>query len=201
MATIIPENNKNAITITSSILNFFIEYKLTSILQQCNAYKIKGLSAAEIFKYLLTNVFEDRSMYMQFITGKFRMDCSKNTIYRFMRSQVINWLKFTTMLASVIINKTIRPLTSADRMPVNSCLLASSDKTQVQGPVYEYDKRSIAYRRRKMAQTKGTTVMIELLKEAIERGIQAKYVLFDTWFSNPAQISDVHKLGLVCAQS
>lgn len=246
MATIIPENNKNAITVTSSILNFFIEYKLTSILQQCNAYKIKGLSAAEIFKYLLTNVFEDRSMYMQFITGKFRMDCSKNTIYRFMRSQVINWLKFTTMLASVIINRTIRPLTSADRatafiiddsifrrtgykstelasqvfdhvdmkkrngfrlmalgwtdgntfMPVNSCLLASSDKTQVQGPVYEYDKRSIAYRRRKMAQTKGTTVMIELLKEAIELGIQAKYVLFDTWFSNPAQISDVHKLGL-----
>ena len=115
MATIIPENNKNAITVTSSILNFFIEYKLTSILQQCNAYKIKGLSAAEIFKYLLTNVFEDRSMYMQFITGKFRMDCSKNTIYRFMRSQVINWLKFTTMLASVIINRTIRPLTSADR--------------------------------------------------------------------------------------
>ena len=110
MATIIPENNKNAITVTSSILNFFIEYKLTSILQQCNAYKIKGLSAAEIFKYLLTNVFEDRSMYMQFITGKFRMDCSKNTIYRFMRSQVINWLKFTNMLASVIINKTIRPL-------------------------------------------------------------------------------------------
>ena len=54
-------------------------------------------------------------MYMQFITGKFRMDCSKNTIYRFMRSQVINWLKFTTMLASVIINRTIRPLTSADR--------------------------------------------------------------------------------------
>ena len=246
MATIIPENNKNAITVTSSILNFFIEYKLTSILQQCNAYKIKGLSAAEIFKYLLTNVFEDRSMYMQFITGKFRMDCSKNTIYRFMRSQVINWLKFTTMLASVIINKTIRPLTSADRatafiiddsmfrrtgykstelasqvfdhvdmkkrngfrlmalgwtdgntfMPVNSCLLASSDKTQVQGPVYEYDKRSIAYRRRKMAQTKATTVMIELLKEAIELGIQAKYVLFDTWFSNPAQISDVYKLGL-----
>ena len=40
------------------------------------------------------------------------------------------------------------------------------------------------------------TVMIELLKEAIELGIQAKYVLFDTWFSNPAQISDVHKLGL-----
>ena len=32
-----------------------------------------------------------------------------------MRSQVINWLKFTTMLASVIINRTIRPLTSADR--------------------------------------------------------------------------------------
>ena len=114
MATIIPENNKNAITVTSSILNFFIEYKLTSILQQCNAYKIKGLSAAEIFKYLLTNVFEDRSMYMQLTTGKFRMDCSKNTIYRFMRSQVINWLKFTTMLASVIINRTIRPLTSAD---------------------------------------------------------------------------------------
>ena len=62
--------------------------------------------------------------------------------------------------------------------------------------MYEYDKRSIAYRRRKMAQTKATSVMIDLLKEAIERVIQAKYMLLDTWFSNPAQISDVHKLGL-----
>ena len=63
MATIIPENNKNAITVTSSILNFFIEYKLTSILQQCNAYKIKGVSAADLFKYLLTNVFEEINVY------------------------------------------------------------------------------------------------------------------------------------------
>lgn len=54
-------------------------------------------------------------MYMQFVAGTFRMDCSKNTIYRFMRSQVINWLKFTTMLVSVIINQTIRPLISEDR--------------------------------------------------------------------------------------
>ena len=39
-------------------------------------------------------------------------------------------------------------------------------------------------------------VMIYLLKTASGAGHQTKYVLFDSWFSNPKQIFDVKELGL-----
>ena len=38
--------------------------------------------------------------------------------------------------------------------------------------------------------------MIELLKTAQNAGHHADYVLFDTWFSSPAQLLAVKKLGL-----
>lgn len=44
---------------------------------------------------------------------------------------------------------------------------------------------------------KGTEVMVELLKSAQNAGYQADYVLFDTWFSSPAQLVAVKDLGLV----
>ncbi len=47
-----------------------------------------------------------------------------------------------------------------------------------------------------MACQKATTVMVELLKIALKAGHKAKYVLFDSWFSNPQQIKEVLNLGL-----
>ena len=38
MATIIPENNKNAITVTSSILNFFITPSIMKMQQAFSSY-------------------------------------------------------------------------------------------------------------------------------------------------------------------
>ena len=81
-------------------------------------------------------------------------------------------------------------------LPVNSCLLASSKEKNLIGPVDQYDGRSLAAKRRKLAQTKGTEVMIELLKTAQSTGHHANYVLFDTWFSSPAQLVAVKSLGL-----
>ena len=81
-------------------------------------------------------------------------------------------------------------------LPVNSCLLASSKEKNLIGPVDQCDGRSLAAKRRKFAQTKGTEVMIELLKTAQNAGHHADYVLFDTWFSSPAQLIAVKKLGL-----
>lgn len=43
---------------------------------------------------------------------------------------------------------------------------------------------------------KGQKAMIELLKSARSAGHRADYVLFDTWFSSPAQLIAVKKLGL-----
>lgn len=81
-------------------------------------------------------------------------------------------------------------------LPVSSSLLASSKASNLIGPAACYDGRSLAAKRRNLAQMKGTDVMIELLKSAQAAGHQADYVLFDTWFSSPAQIIALKKLGL-----
>lgn len=81
-------------------------------------------------------------------------------------------------------------------LPINSCLLASSKESNLIGPVEQFDGRSLAAKRRKLARTKGTNVMIELLKSALSAGHTADYVLFDTWFSSPAQLIAVKNLGL-----
>ena len=81
-------------------------------------------------------------------------------------------------------------------LPVNSCLLASSKENNLIGPVEQFDGRSLAAKRRKLARTKGTDVMIELLRSALSAGHAADYVLFDTWFSSPAQLIAVKNLGL-----
>ena len=49
-------------------------------------------------------------------------------------------------------------------VPVNSSLLASSKEQNIIGPTEKYDGRSLAAKRRKMAQSKGTDVMIELIR-------------------------------------
>ena len=81
-------------------------------------------------------------------------------------------------------------------VPVNSCLLSSTLDKNVLGPRESFDGRSLAGQRRKLSRMKGTKAMIELIGKALSVGIKADYVLFDTWFSSPAQLSDIKKLGL-----
>ena len=72
--------------------------------------------------------------------------------------------------------------------------LAPDEK--VLGPCNKIDRRTIAGKRRLMARQKATSVMVDLLKTALAAGHKAKYVLFDSWFSNPQQLLDIKKLGL-----
>ncbi len=81
-------------------------------------------------------------------------------------------------------------------LPVNSCLLASSKESNIIGPVNVYDKRTIAGKRRMLAQKKATDAMLDLLDTAASAGLSADYVLFDSWFSNPAQILDIKNRGM-----
>lgn len=81
-------------------------------------------------------------------------------------------------------------------LPINSVLLASSKRQNILGTQKKFDGRSLAARRRKLAQMKGTDAMIELIKSAQAAGHCADYVLFDSWFSNPAQLLAVQELGL-----
>ena len=81
-------------------------------------------------------------------------------------------------------------------LPVNSTLLASAKKSNQYCEERIFDGRSIAAKRRNLAQMNGTDAMIELLKTAMSAGHTADYVLFDSWFSNPAQLLAIKSLGL-----
>ena len=58
-------------------------------------------------------VFAHRSIYMDM--KKDNVPFAKDTVYRFLNSAHINWLKFTTRLSSKIIEDAISPLTSEQR--------------------------------------------------------------------------------------
>ena len=81
-------------------------------------------------------------------------------------------------------------------IPVNSCLLASAKNTNVIGPVKDFDNRTLAGKRRALAQTKAPEAMMTLLNTALSAGLKADYVLFDSWFSNPAQVTAIHAKGM-----
>lgn len=80
-------------------------------------------------------------------------------------------------------------------LPVNGCLLSTENQKNRMSEAKSFDKRSTAYHKRALAQTKATTVMLDLLKSAKQAGIQASHVLFDTWFCSPSSLLEINTLG------
>lgn len=244
--SIISQNNADETAVLDCVQRFFSSHKIGSLLKKCNGTKEKGVPAISLLRYKLSNVFVGRCMYMQQRTGSFKEEFSKNTFYRFLNSAKTNWLRFTSALASEIINHEIRDLTDDKRvnvfivddtlfdrtsckktelgsrvfdhvemkfrkgfrlltlgwsdgntfLPVNSCLVASSKESNLIGPIKDHDKRSIAGKRRKLAQMKAPEVMLNLIDTAVSNAIAADYVLFDCWFANPAQITAIKSRGM-----
>jgi hypothetical protein len=239
-------DTKNEPQISRSVEKFFKDYKVMELLRRCGLRKSKGIPLWSVLSYIFSNVFRDRSMYMQQKSGKCTSGFSKNTYYRFMQNPHINWLRFTILLAEKIINEHLKDLTSDQRadcfvfddslysrtgykktelaakvfdhvsmtykkgfrmmtmgwtdgstfVPIASSLLSSKNDQNVIGTTKKIDKRTIASKRRIMAQSKGTDVVIQLLDQALKAGLTAKYVMFDTWFSNPHQIVQISQRGL-----
>ena len=73
-------------------------------------------------------------------------------------------------------------------IPVDTQPLSSGNVKKRLQQAKSVDKRSSGYKQRLMAQTKAPIIMLDMLRSAIAAGIQAKYVLFDSWFSAPATI-------------
>ena len=103
-----------------------------------------------MFRYLFTLIFLNRSMYMNMITGKFKENFTKDTIYRFLNSSSTNWIKFTTLLCSSVVSNTLENLTSEQR--VNVLILDdtmfernSSKKVELLSKVYDHAKKSYKY--------------------------------------------------------
>ena len=114
----ITQANQNDKQISKSIEKFFKRFHISSALKASNAYKKKGIPVIEVFQYLFLLIFSNRSMYMSLITGRNTPGFAKDTVYRFMKMLQINWIRFTTVLASRIIRDAIVPLDSEDRANV-----------------------------------------------------------------------------------
>ena len=233
-------------TVSSRISSFFKTYRVGSILKASNGCESKGIAAVAIFQYILSLVFFNRSMYMEMMSEKRLNSFAKDAVYRFVKSANINWLRFTTMLSSRIVNTTIEKLTDEERinvrivddtmfernksknvellskvfdhanskftrgfrlltlgwsdgntfLPVNSCLLSSENMKNRFNEAEKMDKRTSGHKRRALAQTKATLVMLELIKESMQHEISAKHVLFDTWFCSPSSLTSIKGMGL-----
>ena len=114
----ITQADQNDKQISKSIEKFFKRFHISSALKASNAYKKKGIPVIEVFQYLFLLIFSNRSMYMSLITGRNTPGFAKDTVYRFMKMLQINWIRFTTLLASRIIRDAIVPLDSEDRANV-----------------------------------------------------------------------------------
>ena len=114
----ITQANQNDKQISKSIKSFFTRFHISSVLKASNAYKKKGIPVIEVFQYLFLLIFSNRSMYMSLITGRNTPGFAKDTVYRFMKMIQINWIRFTTLLASRIIKDAIVPLDSKERTNV-----------------------------------------------------------------------------------
>ena len=214
--SIISQNNIKSQETESAISRFLKNYRIGELLYKCNAGKAKGFAVIDVFRYLLSLVFCDRSMYMQIATSRYTEVFGKNTVYRFLENSKTNWERFTLLLSAKI-TRLFGSLTSEDRadvfiiddslysktgykktelvsrvfdhvsmtmqkgfrmlvlgwsdgnsfVPILHRLLASSDDKNILGVEKDFDKRSVAYKRRKQSRTKAT---------------------FDRWFSCPATI-------------
>ena len=81
-------------------------------------------------------------------------------------------------------------------VPVSSCLLASAKAENRFQEARSVDKRSCGYRRRLLSQSTAPVAMMELVRGALAAGLKASYVLFDSWFSTPANILALKELKL-----
>ena len=150
MNTSITQVTENDKQISKSIKKFFTRFHISSVLKASNAYKTKGIPVTEIFQYLFLLIFSNRSMYMSLLTGRNAPNFAKDTVYRFMKMVQINWMRFTTILASRIINNAVLPLDSEDRANVliidDSMFERSrSKKVELLAKIYDHAKHKFCF--------------------------------------------------------
>jgi len=244
--SIVPQNYDNQKDISDSISRFLSDFKLGKLLFRCGAGKEKGIPVMQVFRYLISLMFADRSMYMQLHLGTFKEGFCKNTAYRFLHNPKVNWQKFTALLSARIVNKLLRKLTDEKRvevyiaddslydrsrakkvellskvfdhcthkykkgfrlltlswsdgstlLPINSCLLSSTNEKNRYQEQRTVDRRTLAFKRRAQSQSKSNDVLLQLIDQAKAAGHSAKYMLFDSWFAMPVTIQNIKDRGI-----
>lgn len=81
-----------------------------------------------------------------------------------------------------------------------SLLSSENERNRLCGVNESIDKHTCGYKRRQEGMRKATDVVFELLVQAQDMGISAKYLLFDSWFAYPSTIIRAleHSVNMVC---
>lgn len=80
-------------------------------------------------------------------------------------------------------------------MPIDFSFL-SSKKSQINGISEKVDKRSSGYKRRKEALQTAPEQIPSMIERALNAGVEASYVLMDSWFTQQPLIKEITEQGL-----
>lgn len=121
------------------------ELQIGKILRKANIKKSCGVSAFEVFQFLLLLVFQGKNLF-RFLNSKHKdMAVSKNTYYRFLNETSYNWKKFLSLLA-VRVTSAFDKLTRLERVRVlvldDSVIKRNrSRKVELLAKVYDHVER------------------------------------------------------------
>ena len=226
--------------------NAIKELQIGKLLRKANIRKSCGISAYEVFQFLLLLVFQGKNLF-RFLNSKYKdRAVSKNTYYRFLNETSYNWSRFLLLLA-VKVTTLFDRLTRPERVQVlilddsvikrnrsksvellarvfdhveHKCqkgftmltlgwsdgysfiptgfnLLSSANKSNRYNEISDtIDRRSNGYRVRKESMMHKTDAAVLLIKNALNSGIKAQYVLMDTWFTTEPMIAEILNLGM-----
>lgn len=125
--------------------NAIKELQIGKILRKANIKKSCGVSAYEVFQFLLLLVFQGKNLF-RFLNSKHKdLAVSKNTYYRFLNETSYNWKKFLSLLA-VKVTSAFDKLTRPERVRVlvldDSVIKRSrSKKVELLARVYDHVER------------------------------------------------------------
>ena len=93
------------------------ELQIGRLLRKSNISKSCGISAYEVFQFLLLLVFQGKNLF-RFLNSKHRdLAVSKNTYYRFLNEASFNWKKFLLLLSAKV-TAAFSSLTRPERIKV-----------------------------------------------------------------------------------
>jgi hypothetical protein len=82
----------------------------------------------------------------------------------------------------------------ASFLPMDFVLLSSEkEKNRLQGITKDIDGRTCGFKRRKEAMTKATEQLEPMVKRVLAAGVDAAYILMDSWFAFPSVIETLHE--------
>ncbi|NDO69339.1 transposase [Schaedlerella arabinosiphila] len=195
----ITQDTQNDNQISKTIRRFFTRFHVSSALKAVNAYKKKGIPVVEIFQYLFLRIIKKAIVPLD-SQDHANVLIIDDSLFERNRSKKVELLAKVYDHAKHAYKFGFRMLTlgwsdGSTFLPINSVLLSTDNKKNRINEDTVVDKRTVGYKRRQLSMQKGTSVMLELLKEAKKANIPAKYVLFDSWFSSPSSIHAVKGIG------